>query len=265
MTKDNNLLGKFELTESPPAPRGVPQIQVTFDIDANGILNVSAADKSTGKENKITITNDKGRLSKRTSRGWCRRLTKQRAGRPLEGQNQPGGQEDVLDKCDQTIAWLENNQLADKDEYRTAERAGEGVPTPSSASCIREGRPALPAESRRGPTARGPLLRRWTEGALALDSGQKPACWKTRTFDAGDWKWKRCSESRETSRQCEKIRSREAKATLIFSNNSCFHVCPAARAGAALRCGRASGARARPGVGCGVQDVSPPPRLHVRG
>merc|ERR1719320_2079624 len=64
MTKDNNLLGKFELSGIPPAPRGVPQIEVTFDIDASGILNVSAADKSTGKQNKITITNDKGRLSK---------------------------------------------------------------------------------------------------------------------------------------------------------------------------------------------------------
>ena len=63
-TKDNNLLGKFELTGIPPAPRGVPQIEVTFDIDANGILNVSASDKSTGKSSKITITNDKGRLSK---------------------------------------------------------------------------------------------------------------------------------------------------------------------------------------------------------
>jgi len=64
MTKDNHLLGKFDLTGIPPAPRGVPQIEVTFDIDANGILNVSASDKSTGKQNKITITNDKGRLSK---------------------------------------------------------------------------------------------------------------------------------------------------------------------------------------------------------
>ncbi|GAA5914004.1 uncharacterized protein JCM6883_007116, partial [Sporobolomyces salmoneus] len=63
-TKDNNLLGKFELSGIPPAPRGVPQIEVTFDIDANGILNVSAADKTTGKSSKITITNDKGRLSK---------------------------------------------------------------------------------------------------------------------------------------------------------------------------------------------------------
>jgi L1 cell adhesion molecule like protein len=63
-TKDNNLLGKFELSGIPPAPRGVPQICVAFDIDANGILNVSAEDKSTGKKDKITITNDKGRLSK---------------------------------------------------------------------------------------------------------------------------------------------------------------------------------------------------------
>merc|ERR550539_913399 len=64
MTKDNHLLGKFDLTGIPPAPRGVPQIEVTFDIDANGILNVSACDKSTGKQNKITMTNDKGRPSK---------------------------------------------------------------------------------------------------------------------------------------------------------------------------------------------------------
>ncbi|KAI3635918.1 hypothetical protein MIR68_006047, partial [Amoeboaphelidium protococcarum] len=62
-TADNHQLGKFELTGIPPAPRGVPQIEVTFDIDANGILNVSASDKTTGRSNKITITNDKGRLS----------------------------------------------------------------------------------------------------------------------------------------------------------------------------------------------------------
>merc|ERR1719495_1218728 len=64
MTRDNHKLGEFNLTGIPPAPRGVPQVEVTFDVDANGILNVSAADKSTGKQNKITITNDKGRLSK---------------------------------------------------------------------------------------------------------------------------------------------------------------------------------------------------------
>lgn len=63
-TKDNNLLGKFELSGIPPAPRGVPQIEVTFDVDANAVLNVSAADKTSGKSEKIAITNDKGRLSK---------------------------------------------------------------------------------------------------------------------------------------------------------------------------------------------------------
>ena len=62
MTKDNNLLGQFELTGIPPAPRGVPQIEVTFEVDANAILNVTACDQVTGKENKITISNDKGTL-----------------------------------------------------------------------------------------------------------------------------------------------------------------------------------------------------------
>ena len=60
MTRDNNLLGKFELSGIPPAPRGVPQIEVTFDIDANSILNVTACDTSTGRKQKITITNDTG-------------------------------------------------------------------------------------------------------------------------------------------------------------------------------------------------------------
>merc|ERR1712129_26321 len=63
MTKDNHVLGKFELTGIPPAPRGVPQIEVSFEVDANGILQVSAEDKGTGKSEKITITAEKGRLS----------------------------------------------------------------------------------------------------------------------------------------------------------------------------------------------------------
>lgn len=63
MTKDNHLLGKFDLSGIPPMPRGVPQIEVTFSIDANGILAVQAEDKGSGKVEKITITNDKGRLS----------------------------------------------------------------------------------------------------------------------------------------------------------------------------------------------------------
>lgn len=63
MTKDNRLLGKFELSGIPPAPRGIPQIEVAFDVDANGILQVSAQDKASGKSQQITITNDQGRLS----------------------------------------------------------------------------------------------------------------------------------------------------------------------------------------------------------
>ncbi|KAI0651310.1 heat shock protein 70 [Trametes meyenii] len=63
LTKDNNLLGKFELSGIPPAPRGVPQIEVTFEVDANGIMKISAHDKGTGKSESITITNEKGRLS----------------------------------------------------------------------------------------------------------------------------------------------------------------------------------------------------------
>lgn len=64
MTKDNNILGKFNLDGIPPAPRGVPQIEVSFEIDENGIMNVTATDKGTYKKAKITITNNKGRLSK---------------------------------------------------------------------------------------------------------------------------------------------------------------------------------------------------------
>lgn len=63
MTKDNHKLGQFNLEGIPPAPRGVPQIEVSFDIDENGVLNVHANDKSSSKSNKITITNDKGRLT----------------------------------------------------------------------------------------------------------------------------------------------------------------------------------------------------------
>jgi heat shock protein 5 len=64
MTKDNHILGKFDMTGIPPAPRGTPQIEVTFEIDENSILSVSAIEKGTGKKESITITNDKGRLSK---------------------------------------------------------------------------------------------------------------------------------------------------------------------------------------------------------
>lgn len=144
MTKDNNLLGKFELTGIPPAPRGVPQIEVTFDIDANGILNVSAVDKSTGKENKITITNDKGRLSKEEIERMVKeaesykdeddkqkeRITAKNSlesyafnikstmeDEKLKDKISEDDRKKVHDKIQETIHWLDANQLADKEEY----------------------------------------------------------------------------------------------------------------------------------------------------
>uniref|UniRef100_A0AAQ6IKH8 Heat shock protein family A (Hsp70) member 2 n=1 Tax=Anabas testudineus TaxID=64144 RepID=A0AAQ6IKH8_ANATE len=157
MTKDNNLLGKFELTGIPPAPRGVPQIEVTFDIDANGILNVSAVDKSTGKENKITITNDKGRLSKEDIEKMVQDAEKYKAedeqqrdkiaaknslesyafnikssvqDEKLKGKISEEDKKKLIEKCDETITWLENNQLADKEEYQHQQKELEKVCNP---------------------------------------------------------------------------------------------------------------------------------------
>ncbi|XP_050686611.1 heat shock 70 kDa protein cognate 4 [Eriocheir sinensis] len=157
MTRDNNLLGKFELTGIPPAPRGVPQIEVTFDIDANGILNVSAVDKSTGKENKITITNDKGRLSKEDIERMVNEAEKYRAEDDLQRErvsaknnlesycfNMKSTVDDdkfkdkipesdrtaIIDKCNDTIQWLDSNQLAEKDEYEHRQKELEKVCNP---------------------------------------------------------------------------------------------------------------------------------------
>ncbi|XP_051899721.1 heat shock cognate 71 kDa protein-like [Pristis pectinata] len=154
MTKDNNLLGKFELSGIPPAPRGVPQIEVTFDIDANGILNVSAVDKSTGRTNKITITNDKGRLSKEEIDRMVQdaetyknedemQRQKVAAKNSLESYafNMKGSVEDVnlrnkiseedkkkiIDLCNQTISWLERNQMAEKEEFEHKQKELEKV------------------------------------------------------------------------------------------------------------------------------------------
>jgi heat shock 70kDa protein 1/2/6/8 len=157
MTRDNNLLGKFELTGIPPAPRGVPQIEVTYDIDANGILNVSAVEKSTGKANKITITNDKGRLSKddiermvKEAEKFANEDNKQRdrvaAKNALEsycfGMRQAmdedkfkdkipaGDREKVLSTVDEALKWLEQNQLAEKDEFEHKQKEVEKICTP---------------------------------------------------------------------------------------------------------------------------------------
>jgi len=157
MTKDNHNLGKFDLTGIPPAPRGVPQIEVTFDIDANGILNVSAADKSTGKQNKITITNDKGRLSKEEIERMVNDADKFKAEdeKQKERISAKNGLESycfnmkttiedekvkdkisgddakaINSKCDETIQWLDANQLAEVDEYTAKQKEVEGVCNP---------------------------------------------------------------------------------------------------------------------------------------
>ncbi|XP_059056662.1 LOW QUALITY PROTEIN: heat shock 70 kDa protein cognate 4-like [Achroia grisella] len=157
MTKDNNLLGKFELTGIPPAPRGVPQIEVTFDIDANGILNVSAVEKSTNKENKITITNDKGRLSKEeiermvndaekyrnedekqkdtiqsknALESYCFNMKSTMEDEKLKDKISDSDKQTILDKCNDTIKWLDSNQLADKEEYEHKQKELEAVCNP---------------------------------------------------------------------------------------------------------------------------------------
>lgn len=144
MTKDNHLLGKFELSGIPPAPRGVPQIEVTFDIDANGILNVSAMDKSSGKENKITITNDKGRLSKEeiermvadaekhkkddeTQRdrisaknsleSYCFNMKTTINDEKLADKIDADDKKKITEAIEEALKWMDTNQLAEKEEF----------------------------------------------------------------------------------------------------------------------------------------------------
>merc|ERR1711883_21202 len=131
MTKDDHLLGKFDLTGIPPAPRGVPQIEVTFDIDANGILNVSAADKSTGKQNKITITNDKGRLSKEEIERMVNDAEKFKDEDNKQKDRISANDKKVIsDKCDDAIKWLDANQLAEVEEFQEKQKEVEAVCNP---------------------------------------------------------------------------------------------------------------------------------------
>merc|ERR1712107_335143 len=163
MTKDNHLLGKFDLTGIPPAPRGVPQIEVTFDIDANGILNLSACDKSTGKQNKITITNDKGRLSKEEIErmvndaekfkeednkqkyrisakngleSYCFNMKTTIEDEKMADKISEDDKKKITEKCDDAIKWLDANQLAEVEEFQKQKEVRPSA-TRSSPSCTR--------------------------------------------------------------------------------------------------------------------------------
>jgi len=157
MTKDNNILGKFNLDGIQPMPRGQPQIDVTFDIDADGILNVSALEKSTGKENKITITNDKGRLSqeeidrmvkeaekykaeddanrnrieaKNALENYCFSLKSSISGEEVQSKLSESDKSILESKIDDTIKWLDENQNAETEEYQEKQKDLTDTATP---------------------------------------------------------------------------------------------------------------------------------------
>ncbi|KAK4761071.1 hypothetical protein SAY87_005964 [Trapa incisa] len=160
-TKDNNLLGKFELTGIPPAPRGVPQINVCFDIDANGIVNVLAEDKTAGVKNKITITNDKGRLSKDEIERMVKEAERYKSEdeevkRKVESKNalenyaynmrntvkdsklaarlNAADKEKIEKAINETIEWLDRNQLAEAEEFQDKLKELEGLCNPIVAN-----------------------------------------------------------------------------------------------------------------------------------
>jgi L1 cell adhesion molecule like protein len=157
MTKDCHKLGTFDLSGIPPAPRGVPQIEVTFDIDANGIMNVGAEDKTTGKKSSVTITNDKGRLSQAEIDAMCKDAEKYAeadkvARERVESKNglenyafsmkntandektgamlDDDDKQKILEACEEAIKWLETAQEADKEEYDARQKELEAVCTP---------------------------------------------------------------------------------------------------------------------------------------
>jgi len=157
MTKDNHILGKFDLTSIPPAPRGVPQIEVTFEIDANGILQVSAQDKATAKLEKITITADKGRLSQEDIERMIREAEefaeedKKTQGRVtakngLEGylynlktslndekiadKVDASEKNELISQIDEALDWLEENSDAEAEAFNDKQKEVEKVASP---------------------------------------------------------------------------------------------------------------------------------------
>jgi len=156
-TKDNHKLGTFNLEGIPPAPRGVPQIEVTFDLDANGILNVTAEDKKTKKQNKITITNDQGRLSQEEIERMVRdgeqnKTEDEKVKKVMEAKNglesyayslkntlsddslkekiAHGDRETLESKIKEVSSWVEDNPSADLEEYEAKRKELESVAMP---------------------------------------------------------------------------------------------------------------------------------------
>ncbi len=160
LTKDNNRLGQFSLDGIPPMPRGQPQIEVTFDVDANGILNVSAVEKSTGKEQKITIKNDKGRLTQEEIDQMINDAEKYKAEDEenklkIDAKNDldnyifmvenmmrddgtknipPEAVETLKSTCVQAREWMQANESATKEEYESKKKELESVINPIMAS-----------------------------------------------------------------------------------------------------------------------------------
>lgn len=185
LTKDNNLLGKFQLSGIPPAPRGVPQIEVSFDIDANSILNVSAVEKSSGKTNKIVITNDKGRLSKEEIERMVNEAEKYKGEddaqreriesknaleayafnlkSSLENDNVKNkiseqDRKKVCDKCTEVLNWIDNNQTAEKDEFEYQRKELENLATPIVKNLYANGPSSASAGSAPSASADGPTI-----------------------------------------------------------------------------------------------------------
>merc|ERR1711937_813740 len=128
MTKDNHLLGKFELNGIPPAPRGVPQIEVSFEVDANGILQVSAEDKGTGKAEKITITAEKGRLSEEEIERMVR-----------EAEEFADEDAKVEEAVKETLDWLDENDDAEVEEFEEKQKELEGIANPIMSKIYQQG------------------------------------------------------------------------------------------------------------------------------
>jgi len=174
-TTDNNSLGTFELQGIPPAPRGVPQIEVTFDLDANGILNVTAVDKSTGKKNNITIKNDKGRLSdaeikrmvdeaekaKDEDEAFRQKVTAKNAldnyaytlrnslkEEAVAAKIESSDKHTLESKIDEIIKWLEANPNESKDTYEKKQKELESIAMPIMTKLYQHG--AGPSASKNG-------------------------------------------------------------------------------------------------------------------